>query len=70
MKKLFWLFSVLVVALFMACGPSASEEERQKKIDDSLFEKDRNKALDNADKILSDTTTVKDTMAKKDAKKK
>ena len=71
MKKIFFFILTLAMISFMACGPSADEEKKQKKIDDSLFEKDRNTALDNADKILSDSTTpVTDTAKKKDTKTK
>ncbi len=55
---------------FIACGPSQQEKEKQKKTEDSLFEKERNNALDNANKLLSDTTTVKDTISKNKKEKK
>ncbi len=48
----------------MACGPSQEEQDKQKKTDDSLFEKDRNTALDNANKLLSDSTAAVDTTIK------
>jgi hypothetical protein len=70
MKKIFVLLSVLMLISLVSCGPSQKEQEKQKKIDDSLFEKDRNTALDNANKLLSDTTAVKDTLAKKSETKK
>lgn len=55
----------------MACGPSAEEEKKQKKADDSLAQIDRNNALNNANKILADTSKPKtDSLAKKDKKKK
>jgi hypothetical protein len=64
MKKAFVLLSALLMLSFISCGPSQKEEEKQKKIDDSIFEKDRNTALDNANKLLSDTVaTGKDTTA-------
>ena len=65
MKKIFFFVSALAVVLLMACG-SRVNDEKQKKADDSTFQKERNNALDNANKILSDTTTAKpDSMAKK-----
>jgi hypothetical protein len=71
MKKLFMLMAGLVMISFMACGPSQKEQDKQKKADDSAFEKDRNSALDNANKLLSDTTPkAKDTSKTKTGKKK
>jgi hypothetical protein len=70
MKKILYFISALAVVSFMACG-SRVNEEKQKKADDSIFQKERNNALDNANKILSDTATAKpDSMARKDTKKK
>jgi len=61
----------LVVLSFMACGPSQEEQDKQKKTDDSLFEKDRNNALDNANKLLSaDSMPANDSVAKIDTKTK
>ncbi len=53
-----------------ACGPSQKEMDEQKRIDDSLMEKERNVAIDNANALLSDTTTTKDTMATIETKTK
>ncbi|MGD0710209.1 MAG: hypothetical protein ABR968_03435 [Bacteroidales bacterium] len=65
MKRLFILMAGLVMISFMACGPSQKDKEKQKKTDDSLFQKERNNALDNANKLLSDTTSnTKDTVSK------
>lgn len=71
MKKIFVVIAGMMMISFMACGPSQQEKEKQKKTDDSLFEKERNNALDNANKLLSDTTPkVKDTVSKtKEGKK-
>ncbi|MFA4853007.1 MAG: hypothetical protein WC868_08030 [Bacteroidales bacterium] len=55
MRKYFILISGITLVSLMACGPSQEEQERQKKIDDSLFEKNRNTVLDNANKLLLDT---------------
>lgn len=61
----------LVMFSFMACGPSQEEQDKQKKVDDSLFEKDRNNALDNANKLLSaDSMTSNDSVAKVNSKSK
>jgi len=71
MKKALVLLSGLTIITFVSCGPSQKEQDRQKKVDDSLFEKDRNTALDNANKLLSDTSAKgKDTTAKVGKKKK
>ena len=66
MKKISILIAGLIMVSFIACGPSQEEQEKQKKTDDSLFEKDRNTALDKANELLSDTVAaVKDTTVKK-----
>lgn len=70
MKKVFILIACFIMFSFIACGPSQQEKEKQKKTEDSLFEKERNNALDNANKLLSDTTTVKDTISKNKKEKK
>jgi hypothetical protein len=70
MKKVFILMSALIMLSFMACGPSQEEQERQKRIDDSLMEPERNNALENANNIIADTTTANDSVAKKDTKTK
>ena len=67
MKKMFMLMAGLTMISFMACGPSQQEKEKQKNTNDSLFEKERNNALDNANKLLSDTfsnSKAKDTALK------
>jgi hypothetical protein len=64
MKKAFIVLTGVMLFAIASCGPSQKEEEKQKRTDDSLFEKDRNTALDNADKFLSDTTVNKDSVAK------
>jgi hypothetical protein len=55
MKYLFLLF-FLSFFLF-SCGPSKEELARQKRIEDSLLEIERNTALDNANKLLDSTST-------------
>lgn len=71
MRKIFILISGITLVSFIACGPSQEEQERQKKIDDSLFEKDRNTALDNANKLLLDTAASgKDSSANTETKSK
>lgn len=69
MKKIFLLLTLATVCGFIACGPSDEEIEKQKRIDDSLFEKDRNTALDNANKMLDTAMCPNDSMAKKVDKK-
>lgn len=70
MKKVFILISGLIMISFIACGPR-NNEEKQKKTEDSAFQKERNTALDNANKILSDSpATVANNQTKKEIKKK
>ena len=70
MKRSIVFLSGLMLVSLISCGPSQQEQDKQKKIDDSLFEKDRNTALDNANKLLTDSSQVKDTSAKKTETKK
>ena len=71
MKKIFVLIAGIIMLSFIACGPSSQEKDKQKKTDDSLFEKERNDALDKANKLLSDSTSnVKDTASKTKTKEK
>jgi hypothetical protein len=70
MKRSIVFLSGLMLVSLMSCGPSQQEQDKQKRIDDSLFEKDRNTALDNANKLLADTSKGKDTSAKKTETKK
>ncbi|NTW31143.1 MAG: hypothetical protein HGB12_00660 [Bacteroidetes bacterium] len=58
MKKIFFLFAALLMLSVVSCGPSREDQEKQKRISDSLFEKERNNALDNASKLLADTTVT------------
>ena len=70
MKKVFVLLACTIICAFISCGPSQEELDKQKRIDDSLFEKDRNNAIDNANKMLLDTvTTGSDSLVKKEDKK-
>jgi len=60
MKHLFFLF--FVSFFLFSCGPSKEEVAKQKRIDDSLLEIERNSALDNANKLLdSSSTDIMDT---------
>jgi len=53
-----YLFYLLFVFLFLySCGPSKEELAKQKRIEDSLLEIERNSALDNANKLLDSTNT-------------
>lgn len=65
-KKVFF-FSLCAICL-CACGPSQEEIERQERIDDSIFEAERNIAIENANKLLNDTV-VTDTIKKDSIKK-
>ncbi len=67
MKKILYIISALSIVLLMSCANRAADE-KQKKVDDSLFQPERNKVLDNANKLLSDSTPApakKDTVVKK-----
>jgi hypothetical protein len=59
---------------FFGCGPSREEEEKEKKKLDSLMKPERDAAIENANKLLEDSSTTKDSVAKiqevKDKKKK
>lgn len=71
MKKITLFISTLIMFAFVSCGPSQEEQDKQKRTDDSLMEKERNSAIDNANSILSDTTAgVTDTAKKVETKKK
>jgi hypothetical protein len=67
MKKIFFLILAVLMVGFTACWQSDEEIEKQKKHDDSLMEPERDAAIDNANKLLSDTTMASDTV-KKDKK--
>jgi uncharacterized lipoprotein YehR (DUF1307 family) len=74
MKKLLGLLFVLISLSIIGCGPSREEEEREKKKLDSLMEPERDAAIDNANKLLGDTTAKMDSLDNvqetKDKKKK
>ena len=67
MRKLLAL-SVFFSTCFIifSCGPSATEEARQKKTEDSLAAIERNSAINSAEKLLAgdDSTTNQDTIKK------
>ena len=69
MKKIFTLMAGLIIVSFLSCGHSQKDQDKQKRIDDSIIDSQRNTALDNANKILSDTTPKKDSVAKVEKKK-
>jgi len=54
MKKVIVLFS-LTLSLFYSCGPSKEDQEKEKRKADSLMQTERNIAVENANKLLSDT---------------
>lgn len=60
MKKIKFFLVICAFALLAACGNSKEEEDRQKRIEDSLMEIERNKALENANNLLNqeDTTEI------------
>ena len=70
MKKILILTSGIALVTFIACGPSQKEQDKQKKVDDSLMEPERNAAIDNANKLLADTAASEDSSAKTETKEK
>jgi hypothetical protein len=54
-KTIFLLFSFLSL---ISCGPNKEAEEKEKRKEDSLMEIQRNAAINNAEQLLNDTTTV------------
>lgn len=70
MGKIFLIITGLSLVFFIACGPSAEEQEKQKKTADSAFEKERNIALENANNLLSDSASTEDSVAKAEPQKK
>jgi len=71
MKNIYFFFASLCIASFIACGPSQKEEEKQKKMDDSLMESERDAAIDKANELLMDTLIpAKDSTVKKESKPK
>jgi hypothetical protein len=72
MKKIFFFISALALISFMACGPSADEEKKQQKIDDSIANKDGDALIDKLNnEIKSDSIpAASDTAEKKDSKTK
>jgi len=62
MKKIALFLSIVAMFSFVSCGSSREEQEKQKRIDDSLMEKERDAALEKANSILADTaTSISDT---------
>ncbi len=52
-----YLFPLFFISIFLfSCGPSKEEMDRQKRIEDSLMEIERNSALNNANKLLDSTS--------------
>ncbi len=66
MKKLFFL--LFVSAFLFSCGPSKEEIAKQKRIEDSLLEIERNSALENANKLLDSTLEDSVSVNKSDKK--
>jgi len=52
MKTLKILVAIFSLVSLVACRSNLTDEENQKKKEDSLMEIERNNALDNADKLL------------------
>jgi len=52
MKTIKILVAIFSLIVLVACRPNLTDEENQKKKEDSLMEIERNNALDNADKLL------------------
>ena len=70
MKKIALFMGVLAMFSFISCGSSREEQEKQKRVDDSLMEKERNAALEKANNLLADTVTSTSDTAKSGTKSK
>lgn len=64
--KLYKIFLVIAsLSVLIACGPNKQQEEKQKRMEDSLMDIQRNNALNNADKFLQqDSISPADTTPK------
>ena len=64
--KPYKIFLVIAsLSMIIACGSNKQQEEKQKRIDDSLMDIQRNNALNNADKFLQqDSISPADTTPK------
>ena len=58
MKSLKIILVLIFAAALISCGNSKLDEERQKRIEDSLLEIERNNALNNADKLLRESDSI------------
>jgi hypothetical protein len=61
-KTIFALFSFISL---ISCGPSKEVEEKEKRKEDSLMEIQRNAAINNAEKLLNDSTAIPSDSIKK-----
>ncbi len=52
MKKIKIIIAVFSLFSLISCRPNLTDDEREKKKEDSLMEIERNNALNNADKLL------------------
>ena len=68
MKKLFSVLAIIVALDFIGCGPSQEEEAREKKKMDSIMEPERDAAIENANKLLGDSTANDSVATLKDGK--
>jgi len=67
LKFMRYLFFILIAYfLLFSCGPSKEEMARQKRIEDSLLEVERNHALEKANKLLDTAFVDVDTMAEQE----
>lgn len=58
MKKTLLLLGLVLTMLATACGPSKEEQERQKRIEDSLASIDSDSTADNADALLREADSL------------
>lgn len=69
MKTLKLLLSSALLIYLTSCGNNKTEEEKQKRIEDSIMEIERNGAIGNAENFLKnndpDSISPKDTSSKK-----
>jgi hypothetical protein len=69
MKTIRIVFAVFSLLALISCGPSQKEIDRQEKENDSIMNQEREKALNNADKLLQRQDSI-DAVADTTVKKK
>lgn len=68
MKTIKIVFAIFLLVVLASCGPNQKEIDKQEKEKDSIMTREREKALNNADKLLQWQDSIDaatDTTAKK-----